>query len=453
MIVVSFLLVMAVLFLISVGCVTHKDQYVKEGLNPESIMNNDIGSIETSNIKKYGGSVDVVTNTLDVIHLEGENRILKNSFNMTEWTAFLEAAHAVEQNVNYNISYNEIMHFWLVVTFPRTVSAKLYFVVDINDTNDLLEAVRIVFGILFIYLFLIAVSAAFYSKIAAKNFIQPIRKLCYLTKNLENGKFREGIDAIPITELEEVQRGLVHLGRELSIQEQLRLEAEANKKTLIRDISHDLKNPLTSIRGFSELCLQKEDLTEDKKQAYLQIIHNHAIRANGLIDGLFEYSKLDSIDFKITYVKTELCELLRKKLAAFVVQLEANKMQYDAQIPEEEIYCLVDNSLINRALDNLFENVCNYNKENTKLTVILKPDKENIFITVMDNGIGMSEEFAKHCFEPFSRVDTARNSKTGGSGLGLSIVKKIIDLHNGDIQLTSEANRGSTFVIRLKREF
>lgn len=452
MVCVSFLLVIAVLSMILIFSEPCEDWIEEYGLTAEAIMEDDISLIKTSEVSGNGGSVDIVTSDLKVVHLDGTNGIPQDSFTMAEWTAFLTAADSIEQNSVYSIAYNEPGGFWVIVSFPVAVSAKLYITTNINDAKNFGAAARLILGTVIGYLCLIAAFAALYSKITSRNFINPIRELRMAARNIEGGSYEVKTDTIPMTELEEVRRGLVHLGNELGKQEQLRVEAEDNKKALIRDISHDLKNPLTSIRGYSELCLRQEALSNEERQSYLQIICNNAVRANELIEGLFQYSKLESPGFYIEPARTEICELVREKLAAAVPHFEAMGMQYAAEIPEGEIYCKIDTQLIGRAIDNLLENACKYNKCGTKITVILEAEEKSILLTVMDDGAGMDEDIAKHCFEPFSRADGARNSKTGGSGLGLSIVKKIVDMHHGDIQLTTEVNKGCKFVIKLERE-
>jgi signal transduction histidine kinase len=448
MVCISFLLVIAALSIILIL----SEPREKQGLTAEAIMKDDISRIETSEIVRNRGNVDIVTSDLKVVHLAGAKGIPQGSFTMSEWTAFLTAADSIEQNVNYSIAYNEPGGFWVIVSFPVAVSVRLYIATNISDAKDLWVAVKVLLGTVLGYLCLIAAFAALYSKITSKNFIHPIHELRMAAKSIENGSYEVKTDTMQVTELEEVRRGLVHLGNELSKQENMRIEAEDNKKSLIRDISHDLKNPLTSIRGYSELCLRQGDLSNGEKQSYIQIICNNAVRANELIEGLFQYSKLESPDFCIYPVRIEMCEFLREKLVAFAPHFEAMGIQYAAEISEDEIYCMIDAPLMSRAIDNLLENTCKYNRSGAKLTVILEAEEDGILLTIMDDGIGMDSDTAEHCFDPFFRADRARNSKTGGSGLGLSIVKKIVDAHYGDIKLITEVNKGCKFVIRLKRE-
>ena len=223
---------------------------------------------------------------------------------------------------------------------------------------------------------------------------------------------------------------------------------EESRKRLVRDIAHDLKNPLASIQGNAELYQNNIEAEQGQKEHYVDIIHRNSVRANELITMLFEYSKLDSIDFALNIEKADICELLRLKLAYFFGIFEEQHIDVLVEIPEMECLVPMDYQQMNRVFDNLFENILKYSKSATQVRIALEKQSKYIQIIVEDVGEGMDEETAKHCFEPFFREDKARNSQTGGTGLGLAIVQKIIQAHHGKIQVETEKGEGCRFMIQ-----
>jgi signal transduction histidine kinase len=229
----------------------------------------------------------------------------------------------------------------------------------------------------------------------------------------------------------------------------LRKKSESDRKRLILDISHDLKNPLSSIQGYSELCLNKQDLSRPEQNQYLQIIHQNSKRANLLLTELFELSQMDSPDFTMSTKKTDLCEYLRLECGKLISQLDAAGFSYDFDIPDNCIYVMMDASRFTRILQNLAENAIRYNPKGTTISVSLKEQSGIAVICFNDDGLGIPEPLAEDIFKPFVRTDKSRNSQTGGSGLGLSIAKKIAQAHKGDLKLSPDTDKGSKFIITI----
>ncbi|MDF2890071.1 MAG: hypothetical protein K0R80_438 [Clostridia bacterium] len=227
----------------------------------------------------------------------------------------------------------------------------------------------------------------------------------------------------------------------------LRKQSEENRKNLILDISHDLKNPLTSMIGYAELAFNKTDISKEEYHNYMKVIYENGLRANSLISDLFELSKMESSEYAMNKTKLELCEYMREKMGDFISTLDKSGFIYDFDIPEKEIAAAIDEKQMDRVFQNLVANTVQYNTKGTKVTVSLLEQGEDVIIIFKDNGIGIPAELAKDIFNPFVRADRARNSQTGGTGLGLAIVEKIIALHGGSISLKTDENCGCEFII------
>lgn len=223
---------------------------------------------------------------------------------------------------------------------------------------------------------------------------------------------------------------------------------ERKRSLLLSDIAHDIKTPITTICGYSR-ALSEGAAPAEKRAGYLNAIYEKALRIDELISLLFEYVKLDSEGYVLHREQGNLAELLRETAAAFYTDFEERQMQLTVDIPEEPVPFEMDSLQIKRAVTNLLTNALRYGKDGGNVFIQLKEDT----VTVADDGRAIDPVFAERIFEPFSREDSVRMAK-GGSGLGLSIAAKIIEMHGGTISLNTGFGDGYTkaFQIRLPLE-
>ena len=217
-----------------------------------------------------------------------------------------------------------------------------------------------------------------------------------------------------------------------------RLAYDRERNLLLSDIAHDIKTPITTLCSYSKAL--SDDLVQgEKRQEYLDAIYNKSMRMNELITFLFEYVKMDSAGFELHREECDLGEILRECTASVYTDFEDRNITLTVEIPEIPAPYSLDKIQIMRAVTNLLTNAARYGTEGGKTLVRLA---ENI-ITVADDGLQIDEELAEHIFEPFSRGDKAR-STGGGSGLGLSISSKIINMHGGELKLDRNYGHGYT---------
>ncbi len=216
------------------------------------------------------------------------------------------------------------------------------------------------------------------------------------------------------------------------------LISDQKRNLLLSDIAHDIKTPLTTLCGYSK-ALYDGVVDEEKQREYLEAIHTKSMRMNELLTLLFEYVTMDSSGFVLHREEKEVGELLRECVAALYTDFEENHITLDIDIPEDAMSCQLDPVQMTRAITNLLNNAIRYGKDGGRVLVRL----EDYIITVADDGMEIDREFAEHIFEPFSRADKAR-STAGGSGLGLSIAYKIVQMHGGELRLRLDYGQGYT---------
>lgn len=236
--------------------------------------------------------------------------------------------------------------------------------------------------------------------------------------------------------------------KELLAEEKARKDAyDRQRNLLLSDIAHDIKTPLTTVCGYARALVDDMVLEEEKKKEYLHAIYAKSLRMDDLITLLFEYVKMDSDGFSLHKEKADLGELLRENIALLYADFEENDIELEIDIPERTFLYEMDKVQMGRAITNILTNAVRYNEKGTKVCVSLNDDYQ---LCIADNGTPIEDGLAEHIFEPFSRGDKTR-STSGGSGLGLSISAKIIEMHGGELRLERQCPNGmvKAFVISL----
>ena len=243
--------------------------------------------------------------------------------------------------------------------------------------------------------------------------------------------------------VEEVQR----LEEERTAYQQ---EYEKKRNLMLSDIAHDLRTPITTIAGYSKALNDGMVTDEEKRKEYLEAIENKSERMNNLINLLYEYVKLDSDNFALKKEEIDLAELLRENAALLYSDAEENGMDLVVDIPEEPCRIMADSLQLSRVITNLINNSIRHNEPGTEITIKLNDVFYSREIVISDNGEPIEEEVAEHIFEPFAVGDKSRRTK-GGSGLGLSIAKRIVEMHGWEIALFQN-KRGykKAFIISIK---
>jgi len=415
-----------------------------------SIMRDDYNQIDTSLIVKCGGSVQVIDKEYRVVRSEGPDALPQQQLTPQEFTEFLMWSKHKNTPFHHDILYNPEGEFWLVVTFPASIRIDFALTMNPQAATGEFGLASLIFGtVLVVYLLLLVVLSILYSKVTAAQITIPLRRLCDGTRLLREGDYSARVDLGLKNEFAELQNTFNDMADRIEREISLRRKSEEDRKRLILDISHDLKNPMASIQGYSELMCQSPDLSEKDRREYLRIIHQNSQRANRLLTELFELSEMDSPEFTLRPQRADLSETLRQICGEMVPQLEAAGFAYAFDIPEESVFALLDPDRFARVIQNLSNNAMRYNPPGTTVHVILTVNNDQAIIDFCDDGIGIPEDLMEDIFKPFVRADHSRSSETGGSGLGLSIAKKIIQAHGGDLTLRRDGEQGCIFRIVL----
>lgn len=260
--------------------------------------------------------------------------------------------------------------------------------------------------------------------------VKYIKFLSSEVKVIKDEDFGKTIEVRGQDELAELCSSINNMSLELREKIDNEKKIEQNKNELITNVSHDLRTPLTSILGYVDLLKQNGFEDKEKFVEYISIIDERSKSLNTLINELFEYTKLNSHDIKLNYSTVEICSLVEQLSGEYSLIFKKEGLELISEIPEEDIFVDIDIQMIVRALENLLINAKKYSVRNSQVLVKLLQESNDIVISVENKVENISQDDLDNLFERFYKVDKAR--KTGDStGLGLSIVKRVVELHKG----------------------
>lgn len=452
MFVISTMIALFVFMLLGFAGDVISKTLVKNNYTAELLMEDDYSAIDVASVIKNGGGVQVVNKNYKIVFSTGINTFTKEQLTTAEFTDFLTSSKQIGIDYSFSTAYNSNEEFWLIVTFPTSV--RIDFDIAHNKdypSVDVQGVVGLIVAIVIFYLILIALSTVIYSKLTSLSIINPLRKLSKSARRLKDGEYSARVELNLKNEFGELGAVFDEMAQKIEQEMMLRIQSEDNRRKMVLDLSHDLKNPLASIMGYAEYCYNRSDLSRDEQANYMKIIYENSVKANHLLTDLFELSKMESSQYVLSKARVDICEYLRTQIGTFIATLDQAGFTYEFNIPESEIIIEIDAQQMDRVLQNLVDNSIRYNSKGTQIMINLVEKDDGVFIHFKDNGIGIPAEIAQDMFQPFVRVDRSRNSRTGGTGLGLAIVHKIISLHNGHISLQSDENVGCEFTIYLPK--
>nr|WP_298054794.1 HAMP domain-containing sensor histidine kinase [uncultured Lachnoanaerobaculum sp.] len=286
-----------------------------------------------------------------------------------------------------------------------------------------------------------------------KRILVPLDKMRIATKKIADGNFDYELDEKDFVEIPFLYNDFEKMRIKLKENEEEKILSENAARELVSNISHDLKTPLTAIRGYVEGILDGVASSPQKVRDYLTTIYNKTNDMTKLIDELLYYSRVSGNEFSYNFEKTNVKEFFDDYVKDLYLELDTIKISfsYSANVDADTVID-IDREQIKRALNNIVANAVKYmDKEDPEIHFRVKETMDAINIRISDNGRGIDEKDLPHIFERFYRSDASRNTKLGGSGIGLSIVKKVIENHEGSVVAMSKSGVGTDIDIVLKK--
>ena len=408
--------------------------------SPEVLLEKEFQSYIASKLDNIDGEVVILKNNQTIfatkeINLLDRQKILNSSniiFNTVEITGG-----------NYIVNNRPVF-------FNDGESGNVFLLVHTDKDLMGLERLMIILLAIFILSFIITNQALTYT--LSKRVLRPLSNLQESAKKISGGDLDFEIIEDGDEEIRNLCRTFEIMRIELKNSTSERIKYDDSRKMLLSSISHDLRTPITSIKGYVEGILDGVANEPAKVDKYLKTIYSKADLIDRMIDDLFLYSRLDLNQLPFNYKKVDAIEYFKDFVNDMRSELEKDsvKINFNNEV-KEQAFIMVDDEKLKRVITNVIDNSKKYmNKDIKRVYVFLRETLNSIICEIKDNGCGIEEQEVAHIFDRFYRSDSARGEKEG-TGLGLAIAKQIIEGMGGRIWATSKKNMGTSIMISLKK--
>lgn len=276
---------------------------------------------------------------------------------------------------------------------------------------------------------------------SSKNFAEPLKEMSDAAREIAGGDFEKRINIDSDDEIGDLAKSFNDLTLSLYFQEKRRRE-------FISNISHDLRSPLTSMRGFLQ-AIMDGTIPPEKREHYLKVVLDETDRLAKMANDMLDINKLDESTESVHREDFNLNELITKTMYNFEDRAVNNKIKTECIFCNNGIIVKADADKIQRVIYNLVDNALKFTHKYGYIKIITEIKDKKVYVSVKDNGKGISKEEQKRVFERLYKGDRSRGKDKKGSGLGLTIVKEFIKAHGEEITLVSEVGKGSTFTFTL----
>ena len=394
----------------------------------------------------------------------GTAMIIRKNDEILYYSSFLSNYDIKRENINSKINsfpskkiitfseniYMEKLDF----RFPDDSKGEVLIISDVTATlEDLAQFRYSVFIILILFFVAIVVISIINTYILSKNIVKPLTQLENAALQIRKGNYDFKINTTAKDEIGDLSRTFEETRVQLKETEKIKKKYEDNRNELISNISHDLKTPITTIKGYIEGIIDGIPGSKEKKDKYLKTIYQNTVNMESLINELFLLSELELKELPLNFVPVNIKAYLSDcfEESKFYLEEKGIKLKFNANYDEREIV-YADREKIKRVILNIINNAVNHKASiNPTITIQLTEKKEEAQIEIRDNGPGISRESLKFIFERFYKADKARSTNSSGTGLGLYIAKKIVLNHGGNIWAKSQEGKGTSIYFTLKK--
>ncbi|WP_208589936.1 sensor histidine kinase [Gracilibacillus suaedae] len=225
---------------------------------------------------------------------------------------------------------------------------------------------------------------------------------------------------------------------------------QTNRNEFFSNITHELKTPLTYVKGYANAVRHEMYQSKEERDEFLEIIENETDHISNLMDDLTDLSKIEEGKIDLNKEDININKLAEEMIRRSQFRASEKGLSLHLDIPDSTVFLFADKNRLDQVLTNLVENAVRYTEKGS-ITLTVTEERNDVIMQVKDTGIGIKKEDIPYLFERFYRVDKSRSRANGGTGLGLAIVKNLVEMHEGDIHVDSELNKGTTITLRLPK--
>ena len=333
--------------------------------------------------------------------------------------------------------------FWLILLVLCLLSAANVYILEVFLKMEFVSLLASM-GVGTYWVGMACVAAIVIHQVSCAKFDKPMRRLSRAMRAVAQGNFTVSVQ--PVHKRSKFDyMDLMFEDFNAMVQELGSIETM--KDDFIANVSHEIKTPLAVIRSYAG-ALQRDDLTEDERREYARTIASASDSLSMLISNILKLNKLENQEIVPNANVYDLTRQLCDCALAHEEQWEKKRIDFDAQL-EERVMIMADESMLEIVFNNLIDNAIKYTEPGGRIVLRQEKDGADVVVTVSDTGCGMSEETTKRIFDKFYQGDTSHSGE--GNGLGLALVKRVLDISGGRIQVRSVPGEGSEFIVRLRR--
>lgn len=346
------------------------------------------------------------------------------------------------------------LHLWWKKIETDTTPITLFmtrFINRIDGAGPTVAFAAVSLLILLSIVFIVILISLYFANKIIRKIMVPIDQLCAGAQRIQAGDFNQEIVCQGAEELEKVCESFNEMQRRLKANLKSNEKYERDRNEMLAGISHDLRTPLTSIKSYVKGLQDDIAKTPDKQKEYLEVVYRKACGIESLINSLFLFSKLETDTFPYTFKSVSIQNFIVTLLDSLEYDLKKSNAMLTLHSSCTHQNVCIDGEQMTRAITNILDNSLKYNpNKNLHIAVTLFERNGRVVITIQDDGAGVSEEKLSRLFDRFYRGDESRNHAIEGSGLGLTIAKRIVTANGGSI--SAESNNGLTIIIELPVE-
>jgi two-component system phosphate regulon sensor histidine kinase PhoR len=451
---VLILIVVFVLnFFVSIKLHEHFEQKISAELKSNAVLVGDILQTDLNEglSEKIQHKTKQLADKLDlrITVIEKDGRILGDSeqqpSSMENHSDRLEIIEAIETGFGQSTRFSDTLGINMKYVAVRVdqgdrILGVVRFALPLSRVQP---EIRIIYRVVLfgtIAAVIIALIAAYF---VSRSITLPIRQVKETARQIARGDFSKRVRIKSKGELGELAESLNTMADELQQKMENLNRLDRIRTDFVANVSHELKTPLTLIKGYIETLQNKAINDKEKSAKFISIIKEHSDRLGYIIDDLLSLSEIELSRDCVNKTKLDLKEVIDEISLGFEQALAEKHQSLTVSTQGDDFSIQADRNKIEQVFANLIDNSIKYTKESGRIEISLYEQAQTVCVNIQDNGIGIPKEHRDRVFERFYRVDKARSRELGGTGLGLSIVKHIVLAHNGIIAIESEPNKGT----------
>ncbi|WP_240353233.1 sensor histidine kinase [Cohnella algarum] len=325
-----------------------------------------------------------------------------------------------------------------IISNEKTIGSVLMF----SPTSPTRSAAETLQNMFIVVVFIVLIMGAVIIFLVSSRIVGPLLRIINITRHISEGKYDWELDTSGSDEIAQLSQAIHRMSRNIQFYEQQR-------KQFLADISHELRTPITYMKGYSEALLKGFESSEEKRTKYINLLFQQSSQLQRLIEDLFDLAKLEEGTFKINFERTSLDKLMQNVLGLLADPIQQTGITLSYTPSPTPLYLAGDERRLQQVVVNLLENAKKYTPADGSITITTYEEDNFGVIEIADTGVGIPANDLPYIWERLYRVDRSRSRATGGTGLGLAICKEIVELHHGNIQVESTEGQGTVFCVRI----